>query len=127
MAGRSATPAAPGSGGGGRRTGRGQTGGNVVGSATGSAPVSSGAVLAGLALIILGWRVAGTRDPAAALRRLAGDILVGTAWVLAVNLAASPVGLHVGWNPVTALIAGALGLPGVAALVVLAARAMAFP
>ncbi|HEY8393634.1 MAG TPA: pro-sigmaK processing inhibitor BofA family protein [Thermaerobacter sp.] len=98
-----------------------------MGSATWPAPAMAGAVLAGIALIILTWRVAGARDPAAAVRRLAGDMLVGTVWILAVNLAASPAGLHVGWNPLAALIAGALGLPGVAAMVILRATAMALP
>ncbi|PZN07264.1 MAG: hypothetical protein DIU69_11945 [Bacillota bacterium] len=76
---------------------------------------------------MLGWRVAGSRDAAGALRRLAGDLIAGTVWLLALNLAASPLGLHVGWNPVSALIAGSLGLPGVAALLVLAATAARLP
>ena len=60
-------------------------------------------------------------------RLRAGDLIAGTVWLLALNLAASPLGLHVGWNPVSALIAGSLGLPGVAALLVLAATAARLP
>lgn len=93
----------------------------------GPAPAITAAVLAGLALAMLGWRVAGSRDAAGALWRLTGDLIAGTAWLLALNLAASPLGLYVGWNPASALIAGTLGLPGVAALLVLAATATRFP
>lgn len=93
----------------------------------GQAQAVAGLLFAAVGLLILGWRVAGEGHPAGALGRIAADLLVGTAWVLAVNLAAAPLGLHIGWNPATALIAGSLGLPGVAALVVLAASGRWLP
>lgn len=42
--------------------------------------------------------------------------LVGGVLLWMVNLVGGYIGLHVGLNPVTALLAGFLGLPGVAAL-----------
>jgi inhibitor of the pro-sigma K processing machinery len=45
--------------------------------------------------------------------------LLGLALVMIMNVAAQPVGLRVGVNPVTALVAGCLGVPGMALLIVL--------
>jgi len=45
---------------------------------------------------------------------VAGGLLL---WVI--NLVAQFAGLHIGLNPVTAVIAGILGLPGIAALLFL--------
>jgi len=43
--------------------------------------------------------------------------LIGGVLLWMVNLVGGYIGLHIGLNPVTALLAGFLGLPGVAALV----------
>ncbi len=42
--------------------------------------------------------------------------LIGGVLLWLVNLVGGYIGLHIGLNPVTALLAGFLGLPGIAAL-----------
>lgn len=45
--------------------------------------------------------------------------LLGLVLVMVMNAVAEPMGLRVGLNPVTALTAGCLGLPGMALIMVL--------
>lgn len=54
------------------------------------------------------------------LLQLAWRCLAGGAVVWAVDWVGASFGLHIALNPVTALVTGVLGLPGLAALVALA-------
>ena len=79
-----------------------------------------------LAAVVLGavvWRAATAASAGEALARLAADLVIGSGWVLALNLLLAPLGAHVGWNPATAWLAGSLGLPGAVALALLAVMA----
>lgn len=80
-----------------------------------------------LALVALLWRLKDVRTPVEAARRLAADLAIGSGWVLAMNLMMAHWGVRVGWNPATALLAGCLGWPGVAALAIMAILAKGNP
>jgi inhibitor of the pro-sigma K processing machinery len=59
------------------------------------------------------------RDPAYAILRVIKGFLVGVIALLAINWVGTAIHLHIPLNPVTALIAGILGIPGIAALLVM--------
>ncbi|PWK05159.1 pro-sigmaK processing inhibitor BofA family protein [Tumebacillus permanentifrigoris] len=59
------------------------------------------------------------REPGVALMNLLRGVIVGLVALFLVNFAGQYFGFHIGLNPFTALTAGLLGLPGVAALVVI--------
>ncbi|MBL0389027.1 pro-sigmaK processing inhibitor BofA family protein [Tumebacillus sp. ITR2] len=59
------------------------------------------------------------REPGTALMNLVRGLIVGVVALVLVNLAGGYFGFHIGLNPATALTAGLLGLPGVAALVII--------
>lgn len=48
--------------------------------------------------------------------RTLGNSLAGGAAIWVLNLVGSPLGLEIGLNPVSAVIVGVLGLPGIIAL-----------
>lgn len=48
---------------------------------------------------------------------VAWRLLLGGIALWVINLAGDPAGFHIGLNPITASVAGFLGLPGLAALV----------
>ena len=82
--------------------------------------------VAGVAAVVVGalvWRLVGASTAGEAVARLVGDLLVGTGWILALNVLLAPLGAHVGWNPATAWLAGSLGLPGAMALALVAVMA----
>lgn len=51
--------------------------------------------------------------------RLLANALLGGAVLIAINVVGGPLGFHIGINPVTALVVGLLGLPGVLLLLLL--------
>lgn len=57
--------------------------------------------------------------PVGLMVRLAFSGALGLALLYIVNLVGRFVGFHIGWNPVTGLIAGLLGMPGVLLLTAL--------
>jgi inhibitor of the pro-sigma K processing machinery len=59
------------------------------------------------------------RDPGRALMGLLRGVIVGVVALFVVNLVGQSFGFHIGLNPATAITAGVLGLPGVAALVII--------
>ncbi|GIM46006.1 pro-sigmaK processing inhibitor BofA [Collibacillus ludicampi] len=59
------------------------------------------------------------RDPAYAIMRMIKGFIVGVIALLAINWIGTAIHLHIPLNPVTALIAGLLGIPGIAALLVI--------
>jgi inhibitor of the pro-sigma K processing machinery len=59
------------------------------------------------------------REPGQALIGLVRGTIVGVVALFLVNLVGQAFGFHIGLNWMTALTAGILGLPGVAALVVI--------
>ncbi|MCX7571917.1 pro-sigmaK processing inhibitor BofA family protein [Tumebacillus sp. DT12] len=59
------------------------------------------------------------REPGRALFGLLRGMIVGVVALFLINLVGASFGFHIGLNLVTALTAGILGLPGVAALVVI--------
>jgi inhibitor of the pro-sigma K processing machinery len=59
------------------------------------------------------------RDPAYAIMRVLKGFIVGVIALLAINWIGTAIHLHIPLNPVTALIAGLLGIPGIAALLVI--------
>lgn len=67
-------------------------------------------------LYILGWLLI---VPLKYLTRLIINGVVGGILLLVVNFFGGYIGLHIGINPVTALIAGLLGVPGVIMLIIL--------
>jgi inhibitor of the pro-sigma K processing machinery len=69
-----------------------------------------------LLLYIVGWLLV---MPVKFILRLLYNGIIGGLMLWALNLAGSFFGLRVAINPVTALIAGFLGIPGVLLLVVL--------
>lgn len=73
-----------------------------------------GGILAGLYALVRWFSRPGLWVLQVAWRGLAGGAAV---WAL--DWAGRSVGLHVALNPATALVAGVLGLPGLAALVAL--------
>jgi len=73
--------------------------------------------IAGLvALYVLGWLLL---VPLRFLLRLLLNCVLGGVALLALNLLGGGIGLHVSLNPLTALFAGLLGIPGVATLLLL--------
>ncbi|HOQ36780.1 MAG TPA: pro-sigmaK processing inhibitor BofA family protein [Acetivibrio sp.] len=58
-------------------------------------------------------------DPMKIVVRLIFNTVLGTVSLLGINLAGSLFNYHIALNPVTALISGILGIPGVLLLVVL--------
>ncbi|MCX8074943.1 MAG: pro-sigmaK processing inhibitor BofA family protein [Clostridia bacterium] len=50
--------------------------------------------------------------------KLVANILIGLVLILLVNIFGSPIGLHIPFNTITALVAGILGIPGVILLVI---------
>ena len=75
------------------------------------------AYLVGLMLIYIVARLLFV--PIKLIVRVIVNGLVGFALLWLLNWAGGFIGLHVGMNPVTALVAGFLGIPGVVLLVVL--------
>jgi len=72
---------------------------------------------AGLILLyILGWLLI---VPLKYLSKLIINGVIGGVLLFIVNFFGGYIGLHIGINPVTALIAGLLGVPGVIMLIVL--------
>lgn len=59
------------------------------------------------------------REPGRALMGLLRGLIIGVVALFLVNLVGQAFGFHIALNPATALTAGVLGLPGVAALVVI--------
>lgn len=72
-----------------------------------------------VALILLVAVVRAFAAPLRLLLALAVRIALGGLAIWLLNALGGPHGLHVGLNPATALIAGVLGLPGLAMLVAL--------
>ncbi|KEO81455.1 pro-sigmaK processing inhibitor BofA family protein [Tumebacillus flagellatus] len=71
------------------------------------------------AVVVLYLLAQFVREPGAALMNLVRGLIVGLVALVLVNLVGGSFGFHIGLNPATALTAGLLGLPGVAALVVI--------
>ncbi|MBX6354041.1 MAG: pro-sigmaK processing inhibitor BofA family protein [Thermoflavifilum sp.] len=77
---------------------------------------------------LLAWGLAGLagavvlsvffKAPGAALWRLVRSVVVGCLLILAVNWVGGHLHYHMPLNPVTALVAGFLGIPGLAAIAV---------
>lgn len=61
---------------------------------------------------ILSW-------PLKIIIKLVLNIIIGLILLLLVNTFAGPIGLHIPFNTVTALVAGTLGIPGVILLIIL--------
>jgi inhibitor of the pro-sigma K processing machinery len=59
------------------------------------------------------------REPGNAIMRLLRGLIVGVVSLFVINLIGASFGFHIAINPVTAATTALLGLPGVAALVVL--------
>ena len=76
-----------------------------------------GTYVAALLLLFLGGKL--FRVPIKVLGRLLLNAVLGGIALIIVNLLGGFVGIVVGINPVTALCAGILGIPGVALLLVL--------
>ena len=76
-----------------------------------------GTYVAALLLLFLGGKL--FRVPIKVLGRLLLNAVLGGIALIIVNLLGGFVGITVGINPVTALCAGILGIPGVALLLVL--------
>lgn len=77
-----------------------------------------------LALLVLYLLVRTFAGPLRALLALVARLAVGGVAVWALDLVVAPWGLHLGVNPVTALVVGVLGVPGAGLLVAL--RLMGF-
>lgn len=73
----------------------------------------------GLALVALYVLVRAFAAPLRALAALAGRMALGGLAVWLLGFALSPFGVHLGLNPVTALVVGTLGVPGALLLVAL--------
>lgn len=58
------------------------------------------------------------RDPGRALMGLLRGVIVGVVALFLINAVGQAFGFHIAINPATALTAGVLGLPGVAAMVI---------
>mgnify|MGYP000569065181 CR=1 FL=1 len=80
-------------------------------------PTSLVAFVAGLILITLLLRL--LLAPLKLIARVIVNGLVGGLILWGVNLAGNYLGFHLPLNPITALIAGFLGIPGVALIAVL--------
>ena len=76
-----------------------------------------GTYVVALLLLFLGGKL--FRVPIKVLGRLLFNAVLGGIALIIVNLLGGFVGIAVGINPVTALCAGILGIPGVALLLVL--------
>ena len=74
-----------------------------------------GLLIGAVALIVLAAQF--LREPGQGLMNLLRGVIVGVVAIFVINLIGASFGLHIALNPVTALPAGILGLPGVAALV----------
>ncbi|HEU4964014.1 MAG TPA: pro-sigmaK processing inhibitor BofA family protein [Bacilli bacterium] len=59
------------------------------------------------------------RDPGRALMGLLRGVIVGIVALFLINAVGQAFGFHIAMNPVTAITAGLLGLPGVAAMVII--------
>lgn len=77
-----------------------------------------------LALVVLYLFVRAFAGPLRAVFALVARLAVGGAAVWALDLVAGAWGVHIGLNPVTALVVGILGVPGAGLLVAL--RLMGF-
>ncbi len=66
---------------------------------------------AGLVLLLVGLQMLAT--PLSAAFRLLWHSIVGGFALWALNLVGGPFGLHLALNPVSAVVTGLLGLPGV--------------
>lgn len=69
---------------------------------------------AGVILFVLALQVLAV--PLEIAVRTVGNSLLGGAAIWVLNLVGTPVGLAIGLNPVSALIVGVLGVPGIVAL-----------
>ncbi len=80
-------------------------------------------LLIGIGLFLAGVYVVSqfVRYPGQMFWKLAKSAVLGCLFVLAVNWIGGYFQFHLPFNPITALTAGFLGIPGVAALVVLKA------
>jgi len=76
-----------------------------------------GLLVGAVALIVLIAQF--LREPGQGLMNLLRGVIVGVVAIFLINVIGAGFGLHIALNPVTALTAGILGLPGVAALVAL--------
>jgi inhibitor of the pro-sigma K processing machinery len=68
----------------------------------------------GIVVLLLLLRV--LARPVEILLRIAAYSVVGGLAIWVINLVGSPFGLHLALNPVAAIVAGMLGLPGVVSL-----------
>lgn len=75
----------------------------------------AGWILGGLAAVYLLFRVIG--EPGALLAGVGKTLLFGVIGLYLLNLAGQYIQLHIPINPLTALLAGLLGVPGLAALI----------
>ncbi|WP_018131809.1 pro-sigmaK processing inhibitor BofA family protein [Effusibacillus pohliae] len=76
-----------------------------------------GWVLGGLVAVYLLSRI--VREPGASVIGIGKALLFGVIGLFLLNLAGQYIQLHIPINPVTALLAGFLGVPGLAALIVI--------
>ena len=77
-------------------------------------PVVFIAIIGGLILMLL---VMGTTlKPIRFLGQILIKVIIGAAFLFFLNILGNQVGIHVPINPATSVVAGLLGVPGVAAL-----------
>ena len=77
-------------------------------------PVVFIAIIGGLILMLL---VMGTTlKPIRFLGQILIKVIIGAAFLFFLNILGNQVGIHVPINPATSIVAGLLGVPGVAAL-----------
>lgn len=77
----------------------------------------AGMVLGGLVVLYLLSRT--VREPGSIVIGVGKGLLFGVIGLFLLNLAGQYIQLHIPINPVTALLAGLLGVPGLAALIVI--------
>ncbi len=57
--------------------------------------------------------------PVKIIFKLLANISIGVFMMILINLFASPIGLHIPFNTITAIISGVLGIPGIILLCIL--------
>lgn len=75
-----------------------------------------GYLLGMLIIFVVGWVFL---KPVKFIIRLAANSVLGGVFIWIINLLGKTAGIHIGLNPVTAIVAGALGIPGVILILLL--------
>lgn len=75
-----------------------------------------GYILGVLIVFVIAWVFL---KPVRFMLKLAANSVLGGFFIWIINLLGKGAGIHIGLNPVTAIVAGALGLPGVILILLL--------